>query len=95
LLLYQAALQACRASILVPVSTVASSVYFLIAGTWLFHEHLPASPGKLAERLAGIAVAGLVVVALARQNPAPQPARGDAGRGTAVTADRARILSPD
>jgi drug/metabolite transporter (DMT)-like permease len=94
LLLYQAALQACRASILVPVSSVASSVYFLIIGTWLFHEHLPTSPDKLAERLAGIALAGIVVIVLARQNPAPRPrpTRGDATRGTA---DRARILSPD
>lgn len=95
LLLYQAALQACRASILVPVSSVVSSVYFLIVGTWLFHEHLPASPDKLAERLAGIAVAGLVVIVLAQQNPKPRPAHGDAARGTAVTADRARILSRD
>ena len=52
MLLYQAGLQSCRASILVPVSTVTGSVYFLIAGTWLFHEQLPASPVKLALRLA-------------------------------------------
>jgi hypothetical protein len=85
MLLYQVALQACRASILIPVSSVVSSVYFVIAGTWLFHEHLPASPGKLALRLAGIAMAGLVLVALSRQVagetpvaaariPAPPPA---------------------
>ena len=47
MLLYQVGLQSCRASILVPVSTVTGSVYFLIAGTWLFHEHLPANPAKL------------------------------------------------
>ena len=69
LLLYQTALQACRASILVPVSSVASSVYFVLAGTWLFHEHLPASPVKLGLRLAGIAMAGLVLVVLSRQAP--------------------------
>ncbi len=73
LLLYQAALQACRASILIPVSNVVSSVYFVVVGTWLFHEHLPASPVKLVLRLAGIGAAGLVLVALARQS-APQPA---------------------
>jgi hypothetical protein len=73
LLLYQAALQACRASILIPVSNVVSSVYFVIAGTWLFHEHLPASPVKLVLRLAGIAAAGLVLVALSRQSATPQP----------------------
>ena len=64
MLLFQAALQAGRASIVVPVSNVTGSVYFMIAGTWLFHEHLPASPGKLGLRLAGIALAVLVLVAL-------------------------------
>jgi len=69
LLLYQAALQACRASILIPISNVVSSVYFVTAGTWLFHEQLPASPVKLAARLAGIAAAGLVLIALSRNRP--------------------------
>jgi drug/metabolite transporter (DMT)-like permease len=69
LLLYQAALQACRASILIPVTNVVSSVYFVIAGTWLFHEHLPASPVKLVLRLAGIAAAGLVLIALSKNRP--------------------------
>jgi drug/metabolite transporter (DMT)-like permease len=70
MLLFQAALQSCRASIVVPVSSVTSSVYFMIAGTWLFHEHLPADPDKLVLRLAGIVVAGFVLIALARQDPA-------------------------
>jgi drug/metabolite transporter (DMT)-like permease len=74
MLLFQAALQAGRASIVVPVSGVTGSAYFIIAGTWLFHEHLPASPGKLTLRLAGIALAALVLVALSR-NP-----RGDVSR---------------
>jgi drug/metabolite transporter (DMT)-like permease len=69
LLLYQAALQACRASILIPITNVVSSVYFVTAGTWLFHERLPASPVKLALRLAGIAAAGLVLIALSRNRP--------------------------
>jgi drug/metabolite transporter (DMT)-like permease len=69
MLLYQVGLQSCRASILVPVSTVTGSVYFLIAGTWLFHEQLPADPVKLVLRLAAIAVAGLVIIALSRQAP--------------------------
>jgi drug/metabolite transporter (DMT)-like permease len=73
LLLYQAALQASRASILIPVSNVVSGLYFVIAGTWLFHEHLPASPVKLALRLAGIAAAGLVLVVLSRQAASPPP----------------------
>ncbi len=76
MLLYQAALQACRASVLIPVTNVVSNAYFVIAGTWLFHEPLPASPVKLALRLAGIAAAGLVLVLLtvqATDRPASQP----------------------
>ena len=82
LLFYQVGLQSCRASILVPVSTVTGSVYFLITGTWLFHEQLPADPAKLALRLAAIAVAGFVVITLARQEaePSPAPVPGYAGR---------------
>ena len=81
LLFYQVGLQSCRASILVPVSTVTGSVYFLIAGTWLFHEHLPADPAKLVLRLAAIAVAGLVIITLSRQGsgeaePSPATAPG-------------------
>ena len=67
LLLYQAALQACRASILIPVSSVVSSVYFVIAGTWLFHERIPSDPVKLGLRVAGIVLAGLVLVVLSRR----------------------------
>ena len=48
---------------------MASSVYFVIAGTWLFHEHLPASPGQLALRLTGITLAVLVLIMLSRQVP--------------------------
>jgi hypothetical protein len=80
LLLYQAALQASRASILIPVSNVVSGLYFVIAGTWLFHEHLPASPAKLALRLAGIATAGLVLVILSRQTSPSPPAREPGAR---------------
>jgi drug/metabolite transporter (DMT)-like permease len=71
LLLYQAALQACRASILIPVSSVVSSVYFVLAGTWLFHEHIPADPVKLGLRVAGIVLAGVVLVVLSRREAAP------------------------
>ncbi len=79
MLLFQAALQSCRASIVVPVSSVASSVYFMIVGTWLFHEHLPASPDKLVLRLTGIAVTGFVLIVLSRQAPGPT---ADAARPT-------------
>jgi drug/metabolite transporter (DMT)-like permease len=78
LLLFQAALQACPASIVVPVSAVTGSAYFIIAGTWLFHEHLPASPAKLGLRLAGITLAAVVLIALSRRQP-EQAAAGDSG----------------
>ena len=77
MLLFQVALQSCRASIVVPVSNVAGSVYFMIAGTWLFHEHLPTSPAKLSLRLAAIVTAGLVLVTLSRQ--ASDPVADEAG----------------
>ena len=82
MLLFQAALQAGRASIIIPVSNVTGSVYFMITGTWLFHEHLPESPGKLGLRLAGIALAVLVLVALPRQ--APELASGAAAADAAM-----------
>jgi uncharacterized membrane protein len=68
MLLYQTALQACRASVLIPVSNVVSSGFFVIVGTWLFHEQLPASPVKLGLRLAGIAAAGVVLIILGIQS---------------------------
>jgi hypothetical protein len=51
----------------------------VIAGTWLFHEHLPANPDKLALRLAGIALAALVLVMLSRQAPEQSPGRAADG----------------
>ena len=83
MLLFQAALQRCRASILVPVSGLTGSVYFIIAGTWLFHEQLPASPAKLGLRLAGIALAALVLIALSRQAPEQASGAAAGGAGTA------------
>ena len=79
MLLYQVGLQSCRASILVPASTVTGSVYFLITGTWLFHEQLPAGPAKLGLRLAAIAVAGVVLVTLSRQDPGQAAGDGEPG----------------
>lgn len=83
MLLFQAALQACRASIVVPVSAVTGSVYFIITGTWLFHEHLPASPARLGLRLAGIALAALVLFALSRQAPEQASSAAVGGGGMA------------
>jgi Magnesium transporter NIPA len=90
LLLYQAALQACRASILIPVSNVMSGLYFVVVGTWLFHEHLPSSPVKLALRLAGIATAGLVLVILSRHATPPPPPRTPPARTPGSPAPESR-----
>ncbi len=84
MLLYQVALQSCRASIVIPVSNVTGSVYFIIAGTWLFHEHLPTSPAKLGLRLAAIVAAGLVLVILSRQ-PSDQAAEEAGSEPAAVS----------
>jgi drug/metabolite transporter (DMT)-like permease len=79
LLLFQTALQRCRISIVAPVSNVLGSVYFIVAGTWLFHERLPTDPVRLALRLVGILVACGVVVLLSRQPDAGQPALDELG----------------
>jgi drug/metabolite transporter (DMT)-like permease len=73
LLLFQTALQRCRISIVAPVSNVLGSSYFLVAGTWLFHERLPADPVQLTLRLVGIVVACCVVALLSRQPGTAEP----------------------
>jgi drug/metabolite transporter (DMT)-like permease len=83
LLLFQTALQRCRIAIVAPVSNVLGSIYFMVVGTWLFHERLPSNPVLLALRLVGIIIAGVVVVLLSRQGAAElgDVAAGDARRG--------------
>jgi hypothetical protein len=83
--LFQTALQRCRASIVVPASSIAGSVYFMVAGSWLFHEHLPSDPAKLTLRLAGIVVASFVLIVLPRQATAAPPASRPAARGAGVS----------
>jgi hypothetical protein len=60
--LFQTALQRCRASVVIPASTVAGSCYVLVLGTWLFHESLPSQPVALLLRCTGFAVALLALV---------------------------------
>jgi drug/metabolite transporter (DMT)-like permease len=69
MLIFQTGLQRCRVSIVGPVSNITGSVFFIVAGTWLFGERLPADPVRLALRLAAIVVAGAVVVLLSRRPP--------------------------
>jgi drug/metabolite transporter (DMT)-like permease len=84
LLLFQTALQRCRIAIVAPVSNVLGSIYFMVVGTWLFHERLPSDPVPLGLRLVGIVIAGCVVVLLSRQGAAQLaevavPTRGESG----------------
>jgi drug/metabolite transporter (DMT)-like permease len=72
LLIFQTGLQRCRVSIVGPASNITGSVFFLVAGTWLFGERLPATPAGLALRVGGILVAGIAVTVLSRQ-----PARAE------------------
>jgi drug/metabolite transporter (DMT)-like permease len=65
--LFQSALQRCRASIVVPVNNIAGSVYFVLVGSWLFHEHLPTDPLRLALRAGGILAACSVLLLLPKQ----------------------------
>jgi drug/metabolite transporter (DMT)-like permease len=60
MVLFQVALQRSPASVVMPISLVMSTGYLVIAGSWLFHERLPASPGLLAMRLVG----GLAAVSM-------------------------------
>jgi len=71
LLIFQTGLQRCRVSIVGPVSNITGSVFFIVAGTWLFGERLPADPAKLALRLIGIVAAGVVVAVLSRRPAGP------------------------
>jgi drug/metabolite transporter (DMT)-like permease len=67
MLIFQTALQRCRASIVAPVSSITGSVFFMVTGTWLFGERLPTDPVRLGLRLAGAVAAGVVIVVLSRR----------------------------
>lgn len=68
LLLFQTGLQRGRASIVIPVSNVVGSVYLVMIGTVVFGESLPADPVRLALRLAGFAVAIVIVAFMPRHD---------------------------
>jgi drug/metabolite transporter (DMT)-like permease len=73
MLLFQIALQRCRISIVAPVSNVLGSVYFMVIGTWIFHEKLPSDPAQLGLRLGGILITCFGVVQLSRQAGSARP----------------------
>ncbi len=72
--IFQTGLQRSRVSIVGPVSNITGSVFFLVLGTWLFGERLPADPARLALRLGGIVLAAIVVIALSRRPSRAAPA---------------------
>jgi drug/metabolite transporter (DMT)-like permease len=69
-LIFQTALQRTTASVFVPVNTVASSGYFIIAGTVLFHERLPSTIGPLLLRSGAFALTlmGLFFLTMSKKN---------------------------
>lgn len=73
LIMSQAALQRCRASLIVPVCTTVTSLFTAVLGTLSFGEALPHEPLRLALRLGGTALAVAVLLAMPRHDTAPPP----------------------
>jgi hypothetical protein len=76
LVMSQAALQRCRASLIVPVCTTVTCLYTAVLGTLSFGEALPEDPLRLALRVAGTALAIAVLLSMPRHDPpaqSPQP----------------------
>jgi drug/metabolite transporter (DMT)-like permease len=67
--MFQMALQRTITSVLVPVSSIFSTAYFIVIGNVLFHEHLPSATLPLALRLSSFAmlVVGLGALAISKE----------------------------
>ncbi|MFJ5259572.1 hypothetical protein ACIQAC_03695 [Streptomyces sp. NPDC088387] len=76
LVMSQAALQRCRASLIVPVCTTVTSLYTAVLGTLAFGEALPSDPLRLALRIAGTCLAVTVLLTMPKHDTAPQPPMG-------------------
>ncbi|MFD5077717.1 DMT family transporter [Streptomyces sp. NPDC058371] len=76
LVMSQAALQRCRASLIVPVCTTVTSLFTAVLGTLAFGEALPHEPVRLALRLAGTVLAVSVLLVMPKHDAAPQPSLG-------------------
>nr|WP_202121150.1 hypothetical protein [Streptomyces sp. BA2] len=73
LIMSQAALQRCRASLIVPVCTTVTALFTAVLGTLAFGEPLPEEPLRLALRIAGTALAVSVLLAMPKHDaPPPQ-----------------------
>ncbi|GAB2842539.1 hypothetical protein GCM10027074_06260 [Streptomyces deserti] len=73
LVMSQAALQRCRASLIVPVCTTVTCLYTAVLGTLSFGEALPEEPLRLALRVAGTALAVAVLLSMPKHDTAPRP----------------------
>ncbi|MFI9818901.1 hypothetical protein ACIHFC_00240 [Streptomyces sp. NPDC052013] len=73
LVMSQAALQRCRASLIVPVCTTVTCLYTAVLGTLSFGEELPDEPLRLALRVAGTVLAVAVLLAMPKHDTATPP----------------------
>ncbi|MFJ7969680.1 DMT family transporter [Streptomyces sp. NPDC096324] len=73
LVMSQAALQRCRASLMVPVCTTVTSLFTAVFGTLSFGETLPHDPLRLTLRLAGTALGVTVLLTMPKHDPTPEP----------------------
>ncbi|CAM5499557.1 DMT family transporter OS=Streptomyces alboniger OX=132473 GN=CP975_10865 PE=4 SV=1 [Streptomyces alboniger] len=71
LIMSQAALQRCRASLIVPVCTTVTAVFTAVLGTLAFGEALPDEPVRLGLRVAGTVLAVAVLLAMPKHDGAP------------------------
>lgn len=75
LVMSQAALQRCRASLIVPVCTTVTCLFTAVLGTLSFGESLPDDPLRLALRLSGTVLAVAVLLSMPKHDtPAPPSA---------------------
>ncbi|WP_418961105.1 hypothetical protein [Streptomyces tritici] len=72
LVMSQAALQRCRASLIVPVCTTVTCLFTAVVGTLTFGERLPEDPWLLTLRVAGTGLALSVLLVMPRHDE-PRP----------------------
>lgn len=76
LVMSQAALQRCRASLIVPVCTTVTCLYTAVLGTLSFGEALPEDPARLTLRVTGTVLALAVLLGMPKHDAAPRPSIG-------------------
>ncbi|MFJ9179911.1 hypothetical protein [Streptomyces sp. NPDC102360] len=73
LVMSQAALQRCRASLIVPVCTTVTCLFTAVLGTLAFGESLPHEPVRLTLRVTGTALAVAVLLLMPKHDAPTQP----------------------